>query len=77
MKWMRGYGTKLVWNLGFKVKSSHHPIIQYQHKTCPKRLQANPPKLEVTKQPNVMTKFYVLWTKKLSDVYVQCTIKSQ
>ena len=23
---MRGYGTKLVWNLGFRVKSSNHPI---------------------------------------------------
>ena len=28
MKWMRGYGTKLVWNLGFR--SSNHPIIPIQ-----------------------------------------------
>ena len=28
MKWMRGYGTKLVWNLGFSSSKSSNPIIQ-------------------------------------------------
>ena len=59
------------------IQSSNHPIIQYKRKTicktCPKRLQTNPPKLEVTKQQNFMKNS----TKKLSDVHVQCTIKSQ
>ena len=59
------------------IQSSNHPIIQYKRKTCPKRFQTNPPKVEVTKQQNFMTKPHVLWTKKLSDVHVQCTIKSQ
>ena len=58
MKWMRGYGTKLVWNLGFRIKiiQSNHPIIQYKRQTCPKRLQTNLPKWVVTKQQNCMTK---------------------
>ena len=33
MKWMRGYGTKLVWNLGFRVPSSNHPNIQTPNKS--------------------------------------------
>ena len=59
MKWMRGYGTKLVWNLGFSVKSSNHPIIPSTTITSSKHVpkkQTNPPRLAVTKQQDFMTK---------------------
>ena len=65
MKWMRGYGTKLVWNLGFRVPSSNHPNIQTPNKST---------KIDTTTRLYDKTLF--LWTKKLGDVHVQCTVKA-
>ena len=44
------------WLQFIEIIQSNHPIIQYKRQTCPKRLQTNLPKLEVTKQQNCMTK---------------------
>ena len=69
MKWMRGYGTKLVWNLGFRVPSSNHPIIQTPNKSTKIRG-------DTTTRLYDKTRLYVSWTKKLSDIHVQCTVKA-
>ena len=50
------------------IQSSNHPDS--------KQIHQNYPKLEVTQQQGFMTRLYVFWTKKLSDVHVQCTVKA-
>ena len=67
--WSGCVGMAPSW-FGTLASESNHPIIQSS------RLQTNPPKLEVTQQQGFMTRLYVFWTKKLSDVHVQCTVKA-